>query len=83
MREVGAFEAKNRFSALLADVERGGEIVITRRGKPVARLIPAEPDRNPAAVDAAVENIRARIDRKGGKPFDWEEWKQYRDEGRR
>ena len=42
MREVGAFEAKNKLGALLDLVENNGEeIVITRRGKPVARLVPA------------------------------------------
>ena len=44
MREVGAFEAKNRVGALLDQVERGEEIVITRRGKPVAKPVPAGPD---------------------------------------
>jgi prevent-host-death family protein len=44
MREVGAFEAKNRLGALLDRVEQGKEIVITRRGKPVAQLVPARPD---------------------------------------
>jgi prevent-host-death family protein len=43
VREVGAFEAKNRFGYLLDQVEHGEEIVITRRGKAVARLVPAEP----------------------------------------
>ena len=38
MDSVGVFEAKNRLSALLDVVEDGGEVVITRRGKPVARL---------------------------------------------
>lgn len=42
MREVGAFEAKNRLGALLDRVEQGEEIIITRRGKPVAKLVPAE-----------------------------------------
>jgi len=41
MREVGAFEAKNRLGTLLDWVENGEEIVITRRGKPVAKLVPA------------------------------------------
>lgn len=48
MREVGAFEAKTRLSELLADVEAGASVTITRRGKPVARLVPvtaAAPDR--------------------------------------
>jgi prevent-host-death family protein len=39
MREVGAFEAKNTLGALLDLVERGEEVVITRRGRPVARLV--------------------------------------------
>lgn len=39
MREIGAFEAKNTLGTLLDLVEHGEEIVITRRGKPVARLV--------------------------------------------
>ena len=34
MREVGAFEAKNRLGALLDQVERGEEIVITGAANP-------------------------------------------------
>ena len=41
MYEIGTFEAKNKLSALLERVERGEEILITRRGKPVAMLVPA------------------------------------------
>ena len=37
---VGAFEAKTHLSTLLERVERGEEIVITRHGRPVARLAP-------------------------------------------
>jgi prevent-host-death family protein len=39
--EVGTYEVKNKLSAILDRVEKGEEIVITRRGKPVARLSPA------------------------------------------
>jgi len=39
--EVPVFEAKNRLSALLAEVARGGEVTITRRGVPLAKLVPA------------------------------------------
>jgi prevent-host-death family protein len=46
MREVGAFEAKNKFGQLLDWVEAGEKVVITRRGKVVARLVPPR-----AAVD--------------------------------
>jgi prevent-host-death family protein len=54
MREVGAFEAKTRLSALLDLLEAGEEVVITRRGKPVARLVSAAPaiDRDKARTAA-------------------------------
>ena len=39
MITVGAFEAKTKLSALLDRVEAGEEVVITRHGKPVARLV--------------------------------------------
>lgn len=38
---LGAFEAKNKFSALLDRVGRGAEFTITKHDRPVARLIPA------------------------------------------
>jgi prevent-host-death family protein len=39
MTSVGMHEAKTRLSELVAEVEAGGEVVITRRGRPVARLV--------------------------------------------
>jgi prevent-host-death family protein len=61
MHEVGAFEAKNNLAALLDEVERGDEVLITRRGKPVARLVPATTgfDREKARR-AAQELLEAR-----------------------
>ena len=55
MTDIGAFEAKNRLGQLLDRVERGETIVITRRGKPVARLAPIgeSPDRAAARAAAA------------------------------
>jgi prevent-host-death family protein len=40
MRTVSVLEAKTHLSALLEAVRRGEEVVITRRGQPVARLSP-------------------------------------------
>ena len=55
MREIGASEAKQKWSALLDEVAHGAEIIITRHGKAVARLVPAEPgfDRKKAKRAAA------------------------------
>jgi prevent-host-death family protein len=40
MHIVGAFEAKTHFSSLLDEVEKGGQVVITKHGRAVARLLP-------------------------------------------
>lgn len=88
MSQVGAFEAKNTLGSLLDRVERGEEIVITRHGKPVARLVPNDGRWDQDQVQAAYERIRERAKRlarenPGTPAFDWEEVKKLRDEGRR
>lgn len=81
MREIGAFEAKNRFSVLLAEVAQGEEITITHRGKPIARLVPAGRTNDRDAIRDAADRIRRRAEQVRGD-FSWDEWKTYRDEGR-
>ena len=56
--EVSTFEAKNRLSALLAEVERGAEITITRRGVPVAKLVPAGPGFDRVRARRAAAGLR-------------------------
>jgi prevent-host-death family protein len=82
MEEIGAFEAKNTLGTLLDRVERGEEIVITRHGKPVARLVPNTGgiDRDQARVTLDRIRNRARSLKPGG--FDWEALKADRDAGR-
>ena len=81
MREIGAFEAKNKLGQLLDLVERGEEIIITRHGKDVARLVPQKAD-NREQARAAVKRIREHTEKLKLGPFEWAEWKSYRDEGR-
>lgn len=50
MYQVQIAEAKAHLSALVERVEAGEEIIIARRGKPVARLIP-EPKSGRSAAD--------------------------------
>jgi prevent-host-death family protein len=83
MKEIGAFEAKNRLGTLLDWVEQGEEVIITRRGKAVARLLPAQSRADPEEARAASRRIRERAKKLGLGRFDWAEWKAYRDEGRR
>lgn len=51
-KQVNVYEAKTQLSKLLEEVEGGGEVVIARNGKPVARLVPLQrsvPRRVPGA----------------------------------
>ena len=58
--EIGAFEAKNKLGMLLDRVEYGEEIVITRHGKPIARLVPNTTRIDKLQARAALDRIRAR-----------------------
>ena len=79
MITVGAFEAKTHFSALLERVAAGEEVVITKHGKPVARLISSQTiDR--ARADAAFEELKALRQKTTLGELSW---KELRDEGRR
>lgn len=57
-REIGSFEAKTHFSQLLATVEAGNEIVITKHGKRVATIAPYQEINKVDSVKEAMESIR-------------------------
>jgi len=50
MREVNVHEAKTHLSRLLAQVESGEEVIISRAGRPVARLIPITAPKQPRVL---------------------------------
>lgn len=52
MHDVNVHEAKTHLSRLLARVERGEEVVISRSGKPVARLVPIAAPPGPRVLGA-------------------------------
>ena len=86
MREIGAFEAKTHLSALLDDVASGETVTITKRGRPVARLVPVDDRKRCAADDRrrareAGDALRALRARFGGATV--EEILELRDEGRK
>ena len=82
MREIGAFEAKNKLSELLDLAEKGEEIVITRHGKEVARLVPPKGGVNREEARAAIRRIRERAE-KLRLGITLEEALAWRDEGRK
>jgi prevent-host-death family protein len=66
MREIGLFEAKNKLSELVEAARAGEEVVLTKRGAPVAKLVGL------TAPGAALREAMAALDarreaRKGGK----------------
>ena len=62
IREVQASEAKTHLSRLLDDVERGDTIVVTRHGRPIARITPETDLRHKEVEDAlsAIATLRRR-----------------------
>jgi prevent-host-death family protein len=79
MITVGAFEAKTHLSTLLERVAQGEEIVITRHGKPLARLVPvAVADRS--RIDSAILKLKTL---RKGCTLGGLSWQALRDEGRK
>jgi prevent-host-death family protein len=62
---VGSYEAKTHLPQLLDRVEQEETIVITRHGKPVARLVPATADKVRPDVRQAVAEMLAFRDKHG------------------
>jgi len=58
MREIQASEAKTHLPQLLDEIERGESIIITRHGRPIARLIPEDVMRRDGQAEA-VERLKA------------------------
>lgn len=55
---IGASDAKLHFSELLERVERGEEVTITRRGAPVARIVPVRKQHSREERAHAIASIR-------------------------
>lgn len=85
---MGLFEAKTHLSELVARVEAGDEIVITRHNKPVAKLVPITSEISPELYQqrlqalAELQDIGREIAAHGG-PITVDEILAWRDEGRR
>jgi prevent-host-death family protein len=63
VREIGAFDAKAKLGQLLDWVEAGEDVIITRRGRPAARLTSPSANFDRERARAAATRIKQR--RKG------------------
>ena len=79
MKSIQASEAKTHFLRILDDVERGETVIITRHGKPVARVSPQIEIDSERKARAAASILRIR---KRTKPITLGEILSARDEGR-
>jgi prevent-host-death family protein len=56
--DVSTAEAKNRLTELIRVVEGGGQVVITRHGRPVAQIAPPPAERRKARLGGMKGRIR-------------------------
>ena len=77
--KIGAFEAKSQFSSLLERAAHGEEIIITKHGKSIARLVATSEEAEISAEDAfeKLKMLRKQTTLGGAS------WKELRDEGRK
>ena len=57
---IGSFEAKTHFSQIIEKVEHGAGFIVTRRGRPVAKIIPFKPEAEITFKEAAEKLMKMR-----------------------
>jgi len=81
MKEIALYDAKNTLSALIQEVEESGaEILITRHGKPAAKLCPATQNaaRTRSEAAARLRALRTEAQRRhpAAEQMSWESLKR-------
>ena len=82
MKSIGAIEAEGQFSTLLDWAEQGEEIVVTRRGDPIAKLVPVRKSHNVDRALAAAKRIQRTAERIARNNITLDEIKAWTTEGR-
>lgn len=78
MLKIGSFEAKTKLPELLRMVEKSGEeIIITRKGKEIAKITPIDQNREAIFVIEEIKKLKKSIKRASAS-----EIKQMIEEGR-
>jgi prevent-host-death family protein len=83
LTSIGAFEAKTHFSQLIKRATQGEEILITHRGNPIAKIVPPESKHDIEKATAAAMRLRSLAQEMNLRDFCWDEWKNYRDQGKK
>ena len=85
MRTIALSEVKDHLSEFVAAAEGGDEIIITRHGKPAAKLVAVVPANDRAAKLAAIDALLKHRDqmRAEGRTATIDEIIAWKNEGRR
>jgi prevent-host-death family protein len=68
--KVSVSEAKGQLTELVKRAEAGDEVILTRRGQDVARLVPIVVARDAASRRTLMEKVRASASAKAGPGLD-------------
>ena len=82
MNEIKASDARNKLGALLNRVEQGEEIIVTRYGRAIARLVPNVREVDHPQAQVALQRMRNRAEQARFGAFDWEALKADREASR-
>jgi prevent-host-death family protein len=81
MSEISTREAGTDLLPLLNELERAGEVLITKGGEPVARLVPVTLGETGESLVEQARKLRNAIAARGER-FSWQDLRALRDEGR-
>jgi prevent-host-death family protein len=62
MRKVGSREFKNRIAAYMKEVNRGASLLVTKRGKPLVKVIPPDPE---GATEPSLMDVLKKLEAEG------------------
>lgn len=80
---ITAFDAKTHFSKLLDRASKGEGILITKRGKAAAKIVPIDSHNNIEIANIAALRLRKLAKEINLQPSDLEVWLNYRNEGKK
>lgn len=81
MQNIGAFKAKTHLSEILDQAEKGEQFVITKHGRPIAKIIPFSAT-NLNEVKNTIDSLQEFV-KQNKLQLQGLDWKKLRDEGRK
>lgn len=83
MQQIGAFEAKTHFGQLLEKIAVGEQIIITKHGKRVAKLVPYSTYEEANSISNTIETMRKLRKKIGKIGITLADIKKMKEEGRK